>query len=100
MPSKVWERTNGGFLPRSRPYPFFRRLAPWPFLGSVAGRPKSPSLLIHTEAYHIFGEILEGERTARIGRGQARVRRTCQAGLEGFRTAVREEVETGRRQRR
>jgi hypothetical protein len=29
-------RTKVGFAPY-RPYPFFRRLAPWPF-GSVAGR--------------------------------------------------------------
>src|SRR6266581_5866386 len=31
MPSKVWENLTVGFAPY-RPYPFFRRLAPWPFL--------------------------------------------------------------------
>ena len=31
MPSKVWEMTKVGFAP-FRPYPLFRRLAPWPFL--------------------------------------------------------------------
>src|SRR6266851_9147518 len=45
MPSKVMGRTKVGFAPY-RPYPFFRRLAPWPFCGSVAGRLKTPSLLI------------------------------------------------------
>src|ERR1700722_6638830 len=41
---KLWGRTKVGFAPY-RPYPFSRRLAPWPF-GSVAGRLKSPPLLI------------------------------------------------------
>jgi hypothetical protein len=41
---EILGRTKVGFAPY-RPYPFFRRLAPWRFR-SVAGRLKSPSLLI------------------------------------------------------
>jgi hypothetical protein len=41
---EIMGRTKVGFAPY-RPYPFFRRLAPWPF-GSVAGRLKLPPLVI------------------------------------------------------
>ena len=34
-----------------RPYPLFRRLAPWRSTRSVAGRLKSPSLLIQSQGY-------------------------------------------------
>jgi hypothetical protein len=40
-----------GFCPYTWPYPPFLALAPWLFLGSVAGRLKSPSLLIQNEGY-------------------------------------------------
>src|SRR6266478_769418 len=87
-PRKCWGRTKVGFAPY-RPYPFFRRLAPWPFLWlgcwSANG---TPSLETHKRVPH-WGEcgpesstgITGTEKTARIGRGPARVRRTSQAGL-------------------
>src|SRR5580700_5231911 len=42
---KLWGGTKVGFAPY-RPYPFFQRLAPWLFCGSVAGALTARPLLI------------------------------------------------------
>jgi len=47
---RIRRKSSGGFLPLW-PYPLFRRWAPWPVFGSVAGRLKSPPLLIFFEVY-------------------------------------------------
>src|SRR5260370_15570211 len=57
-----------GFCPYTWPYPPFLAIAPWPFLGSVAGASTARSLLIHKEVYQILMKC----RQKLLKRGPAR----------------------------